>query len=254
MSSVIEVDDVSVTFPLSRPGLHSIKRKIINMVSSTTKPLPERKVLNDISISIKQGEVVGIIGRNGCGKSTLLRTISGIYRPSNGIVKSRGQLFLLAGIRIGFTGNLTGRENAYLYGSILGHSKEKMDTLLPSIIEFSELEEYIDMPLRTYSSGMTARLGFSVATAVQPEILLIDEVLAVGDQEFKERSKERILEMVDNAGTVVIVSHSFGLLKNICDRLILLENGKIKASGEPSYVIDVYHGKVKPNQVIEEEE
>ena len=254
MSSVIEVDGVSVTFPLSRPGLHSIKRKITNVLSSNQEKPPERKVLSDISISIKQGEVVGIIGRNGCGKSTLLRTISGIYRPSNGIVKSKGQLFLLAGIRIGFTGNLTGRENAYLYGSILGHSKEKMDTLLPSIIEFSELEEYIDMPLRTYSSGMTARLGFSVATAVQPEVLLIDEVLAVGDQEFKERSKERILEMVDNAGTVVIVSHSFGLLKNICDRLILLENGNIKASGEPSYVIDVYHGKVKPNQVIEEEE
>ena len=254
MSSVIEIDDVSVTFPLSRPGLHTVKRKIINIFSSDNKQPPERKVLNDISISIKQGEVVGIIGRNGCGKSTLLRTISGIYRPSNGIVKSRGQLFLLAGIRIGFTGNLTGRENAYLYGSILGHSKEKMDKLLPSIIQFSELEDYIDMPLRTYSSGMTARLGFSVATAVQPEVLLIDEVLAVGDQEFKERSKERILEMVSNAGTVVIVSHSFGLLRNICDRLILLENGKIKASGEPSYVIDVYHGKVKPNQVIEEEE
>ena len=155
------------------------------------------------------------------------------------MARSRGQIFLLAGIRIGFTGNLTGRENAYLYGSILGHSMEKMDELMPSIIEFSELEEFIDMPLRTYSSGMTARLGFSVATAVQPEILLIDEVLAVGDQEFKERSKARILEMVGNAGTVVIVSHSFGLMKNICDRLILLENGVVKASGDPSYVIDV---------------
>jgi len=254
MSSVIEVDGVSVTFPLSRPGLHSIKRKITNVLfSNQAKPL-ERKVLSDISISIKQGEVVGIIGRNGCGKSTLLRTISGIYRPSNGIVKSRGQLFLLAGIRIGFTGNLTGRENAYLYGSILGHSKERMDKLLPSIIEFSELEEYIDMPLRTYSSGMTARLGFSVATAVQPEVLLIDEVLAVGDQEFKERSKERILEMVDNAGTVVIVSHSFGLLKNICDRLILLENGIVKAMGRPDYVIDVYHGKAEPQVISDSEE
>lgn len=254
MTLVIDVDEVSVTFPLSRPGLQTIKRKFRNMFSKQKQNAPIRTVLDSVSLEIKQGEVLGIIGRNGCGKSTLLRTISGIYQPSNGIVKSRGQLFLLAGIRIGFTGNLTGRENAYLYGSILGHSKEKMDELMPSIIEFSELEEYIDMPLRTYSSGMTARLGFSVATAVQPEILLIDEVLAVGDQEFKERSKERILDMVDNAGTVVIVSHSFGLLKNICDRLILLEDGKIKAFGEPSHVIDVYHGKAEPNLVVEEEE
>ena len=246
MTLVIDVDGVSITFPLSRPGLNTIKRKIGNVFSNKEQKPLERTVLKEISLQVKQGEVLGIIGRNGCGKSTLLRAISGIYRPSSGLVRSRGQLFLLAGIRIGFTGNLTGRENAYLYGSILGHSMEKMDELMPSIIEFSELEEFIDMPLRTYSSGMTARLGFSVATAVQPEILLIDEVLAVGDQEFKERSKERILEMVDNAGTVVIVSHSFGLMKNICDRLVLLENGVIKASGDPAHVIDVYHGKAEP--------
>ena len=246
MTTVIDVDEMSITFPLSRPGLSSIKRKMVKLFTNRElKPL-QRTVLTDISLNIKQGEVVGIIGRNGCGKSTLLRAISGIYRPSDGMVRSRGQIFLLAGIRIGFTGNLTGRENAYLYGSILGHSMEKMDELMPSIIEFSELEEFIDMPLRTYSSGMTARLGFSVATAVQPEILLIDEVLAVGDQEFKERSKERILEMVGNAGTVVIVSHSFGLMKNICDRLILLENGIVKDSGNPAHVIDVYHGKAEP--------
>ena len=254
MSLVIDVDGVTVNFPLSRPGLHTIKRKFRNMFLKEKVKAPERAVLKDISLEIKKGEVLGIIGRNGCGKSTLLRTISGIYRPSSGVVKSRGQLFLLAGIRIGFTGNLTGRENAYLYGSILGHSKQKMDDLMPSIIEFSELHEYIDMPLRTYSSGMTARLGFSVATAVQPEVLLIDEVLAVGDQEFKERSKERILEMVDNAGTVVIVSHSFGLLKNICDRLVLLEDGVVKAMGEPDYVIDVYHGKAEPQIISDSEE
>ena len=246
MTLVIDVDGVSITFPLSRPGLNTIKRKIGNVFSKKERGPLERTVLKEISLQVKQGEVLGIIGRNGCGKSTLLRAISGIYRPSGGSVRSRGQLFLLAGIRIGFTGNLTGRENAYLYGSILGHSMEKMDELMPAIFEFSELEEFIDKPLRTYSSGMTARLGFSVATAVQPEILLIDEVLAVGDQEFKERSKERILEMVDNAGTVVIVSHSFGLMKNICDRLVLLEGGVIKASGDPAHVIDVYHGKAEP--------
>ena len=145
MTLVIDVDGVSVTFPLSRPGLQSIKRKMKNVVSKEKQGAPERTVLRDISLQVKQGEVLGIIGRNGCGKSTLLRTISGIYRPSEGSVKSRGQLFLLAGIRIGFTGNLTGRENAYLYGSILGHSKERMDELMPSIIEFSELEEISNM-------------------------------------------------------------------------------------------------------------
>jgi ABC-type polysaccharide/polyol phosphate transport system ATPase subunit len=247
MTTVIDVDEVSVTFPLSRPGLNSIKRKMANMFTNKElKPL-QRTVLTDISLNIKQGEVLGIIGRNGCGKSTLLRAISGIYRPSKGLVRSCGQIFLLAGIRIGFTGNLTGRENAYLYGSILGHSRERMDELMAGIIEFSELEEYMDMPLRTYSSGMTARLGFSVATAVQPEILLIDEVLAVGDQEFKERSKERILEMVANAGTVVIVSHSFGMLKNVCDRIVLLENGCIKDVGKPEHIIEVYHGRAEPS-------
>ncbi|MDP6640497.1 MAG: ABC transporter ATP-binding protein [Candidatus Poseidoniaceae archaeon] len=247
MTTVIDIDEVSVTFPLARPGLNSIKRKLTTIFTDKElKPL-KRTVLSNISLKIKQGEVLGIIGRNGCGKSTLLRAISGIYHPSNGIVKSRGQIFLLAGIRIGFTGNLTGRENAYLYGSILGHSRERMDELMPRIIEFSELEEFIDMPLRTYSSGMTARLGFSVATAVQPEILLIDEVLAVGDQEFKERSKKRILEMVADAGTVVIVSHSFGLLKNVCDRIVLLENGCIKDVGDPEHIIEVYHGRAEPS-------
>ena len=247
MTTVIDIDEMSVTFPLTRPGLNSIKRKLTTIFTDKElKPL-KRTVLSNISLKIKQGEVLGIIGRNGCGKSTLLRAISGIYHPSDGIVKSRGQIFLLAGIRIGFTGNLTGRENAYLYGSILGHSRERMDELMPKIIEFSELEEFIDMPLRTYSSGMTARLGFSVATAVQPEILLIDEVLAVGDQEFKERSKKRILEMVADAGTVVIVSHSFGLLKNVCDRIVLLENGCIKDVGDPEHIIEVYHGRAEPS-------
>jgi ABC-type polysaccharide/polyol phosphate transport system ATPase subunit len=233
---MISVDDVSLAFPLSRPGLTTLL--------SRKKQGKLKWALKGITLDVEQGEVLGVIGRNGSGKSSLVRVMSGIYSPESGSVLSRGQLFLLANVRIGFTGNLTGRENAYLYGSILGHSKDKMNDLMPEIIEFSELEEYIDQPLRTYSSGMTARLGFSVATAVQPDILLIDEVLSVGDLDFRERSKERILNMVENAGTVVIVSHSLGLLENICNRIVFIDDGEAVAIGNPDEVIQAYRDSI----------
>ena len=236
MTTMISIDNISLAFPLSRPGLTSL------LSGSKQKKL--KWALKGITLDVAQGDVLGVIGRNGSGKSSLVRVMSGIYSPEKGSVLSQGQLFLLANVRIGFTGNLTGRENAYLYGSILGHSKKKMDELMPEIIEFSELEEYIDQPLRTYSSGMTARLGFSVATAVQPDILLIDEVLAVGDLDFRERSKSRILKMVENAGTVVIVSHSLSLLKNICNRIVFIDDGRVVTIGEPDEVIQTYQDSV----------
>ncbi|MDC3291020.1 ABC transporter ATP-binding protein [Euryarchaeota archaeon] len=236
MINVISVDDVSLAFPLSRPG--------VTTLLSRKKQSKLKWALKGISLEVVQGEVLGVIGRNGSGKSTLVRVMSGIYSPAKGTVLSRGQLFLLANVRIGFTGNLTGRENAYLYGSILGHSTKKMDELMPEIIEFSELGDYIDQPLRTYSSGMSARLGFSVATAVQPDILLIDEVLSVGDLDFRERSKERILNMVENAGTVVMVSHSLDLLKKICDRIVFIDGGEAVAIGDPDEVIQIYRDSI----------
>ena len=236
MTTMISIDNISLAFPLSRPSLASL------LSGSKQKKL--KWALKGITLDVAQGDVLGVIGRNGSGKSSLVRVMSGIYSPEKGSVLSQGQLFLLANVRIGFTGNLTGRENAYLYGSILGHSKKKMDELMPEIIEFSELEEYIDQPLRTYSSGMTARLGFSVATAVQPDILLIDEVLAVGDLDFRERSKSRILKMVENAGTVVIVSHSLSLLKNICNRIVFIDDGRVVTIGEPDEVIQTYQDSV----------
>ena len=227
----IVVEDVSLSFPKKKGILQILKR------TNTSSFL----ALDSVSFSIKRGEVVGIIGRNGCGKSTLLRIIAGIFSPDQGTCKSAGKISLLAGLGTGFTGHLTGRENAFLYGSILGHEQAVMKELMDEIISFSELESFIDEPLRTYSAGMKARLGLAVASALNPEILLIDEVLGVGDPVFKEKSKKKILDMVSEAGTVVIVSHSFALMTSICDRVIHMSNGKIKFIGDPQEAISSYY-------------
>ena len=197
--------------------------------------------LNGVSLEINKGEIIGIIGTNGCGKSTLLRVISGIYPPDQGRCKVKGKISLLAGLGTGFSAHQTGRENAILYGSILGYSEEKIAGKLPEIVDFSELGDFIDEPIRTYSAGMKARLGLAVASAIQPEILLIDEVLGVGDPTFKKKSTDRIMEMVEEAGTVVIVSHSFGMLSKLCDRIVLIDDGEIVDVGLPASIIDTYH-------------
>ena len=209
------------------------------------KPSPKDffVALDSINLEVGEGEILGIIGRNGSGKSTLLRAISGIYRPDKGSIKSKGQITLMAGLGIGFNVNLSGRENVYLYGSILGNSNEVMEGLMDSIIDFSDLNGFIDQPLRTYSSGMRARLGFSIASAVKPDILLIDEVLSVGDQEFRKKSMARILEIVEGSKTVIIVSHNFTIMEQMCTRLIMIEKGKIIANGDPVEVIAEYSKK-----------
>ena len=242
--TVIKVDNVSVRFPRTRVTLGTIERSLMNLIRPKRSGDGEFTALDRVTLEVKEGEILGIIGPNGSGKSTLLRAISGIYRPDEGKVLSCGQITLLAGLGIGFNVNLSGRENVYLYGSILGNSNKVMDELMASIIGFSGLEKFIDQPLRTYSSGMGARLGFSIASAVNPEILLIDEVLSVGDQEFRERSMNRMLEMVKESGTVVVVSHNFSLMKKICNRLVMIDKGRVKAIGDPEHVVDVYFGKV----------
>jgi len=245
--TTIQVKNVTVKFPKTRVTLGTIEKSLMSLIKLSGNNQDYFTALKDISFKIEKGEIIGIIGRNGAGKSTLLRVISGIYRPDEGIAKSKGQISLLAGLGIGFNVNLTGRENVYLYGSLLGHSKNIMNDLIESIIDFSGLHKFIDEPLRTYSSGMRTRLGFSVASIINPEILLIDDVFGVGDVEFKKRSTERIRDMVKDAGTVVIVSHSFDMLKQICTRMMMIENGHLVAMGEPNYVIDVYQGKAEPN-------
>ena len=220
MSTAIEVENVVLQFPKGKGHF---------------------KALKQLSLEVNKGEVLGIIGRNGSGKSTLLRVMSGIYQPDEGMVKVRGRVSLLAGVRVGLNENLNGRENVHLYGSILGHKKEIMDGMMDDIIEFSELDEFFDQPLRTYSSGMRARLGIAIASAVEPEVLLIDEVLGVGDPQFREKSKQRILSLVKSTSTVVLVSHSFGLMREICDRVALVHEGQIHCIGDPKETIRAYY-------------
>ena len=230
----IQLEGITLHFPK--------QRNIFGIVADFFKK-KERKftALSGIDLEIKQGEVIGIIGRNGSGKSTLLRVISGIYPPDQGTVHAAGDISLLAGLGTGFSAHQTGRENALLYGSILGHGEKEMLAKLDEIIEFSELGSFIDEPLRTYSAGMKARLGLAVASAINPNILLIDEVLGVGDPNFREKSKKKILDMVKGASTVVIVSHSFGLMTDICDRVILLHQGKLVHDGSPQESIKKYY-------------
>lgn len=231
---VISIENVVLNFPRRR-GLISM---VLGLFRDTKRSYT---ALNGVSLEINKGEIIGVIGTNGCGKSTLLRVISGIYPPDEGCCKVKGKISLLAGLGTGFSAHQTGRENAILYGSILGYSEEKIAGKLPDIVDFSELGDFIDEPIRTYSAGMKARLGLAVASAIQPEILLIDEVLGVGDPTFKKKSTDRIMEMVEEAGTVVIVSHSFGMLSKLCDRIVLIDDGEIVEVGQPTSVINTYH-------------
>jgi ABC-2 type transport system ATP-binding protein len=209
------IEDVNLSFPRNRIGLKSVLGWLTGFKFKSQNIEPFH-ALKNINLTISKGEVIGIIGRNGASKSTL------------------------SNVRIGFNGNLSGRENVYLYGSILGHSRRSMSEMMQGIIDFSELSDFIDQPLRTYSSGMQARLGLSIASAVKPEILLIDEVLAVGDISFKERSRHRIKEMVDGASTVVIVSHSLNYIKEVCNRVIVMNQGEIEFQGPPEESIQFY--------------
>ncbi len=225
--TTVQLEDVTLSFPRTRVTLAPIGRSILSLFGGRPKRRDEYTALRNVSLDVQEGEVLGVVGRNGAGKSTLLRVIAGIYRPDTGRARTRGRVSLLAGLGVGFNVNLSGRENAYLYGSILGHQRQVMNELLDGIIEFSGLGDFIDQPLRTYSSGMRARLGFSIATATKPDILLIDEVLGVGDTEFRDRSLAHVRQMVKEARTVLIASHSFPMLRQVCRQAILMEKGKL---------------------------
>ena len=196
--------------------------------------------IRNITFSVKEGEVVGIVGRNGSGKSTLLRLMAGVFPPDSGTIALRGSVSLLAGVGVGFHKDLTGRENAYLYGALMGRTQGQIDQLIDEIQEFAELKHHFDRPLRTYSSGMKSRLGISVATAFKPDLLLIDEVLGVGDASFREKSQQRVKQLINDSGSVVIVSHSMGLLKSMCTSLAVFEEGELQFFGDVDEGLKIY--------------
>jgi ABC-type polysaccharide/polyol phosphate transport system ATPase subunit len=189
---------------------------------------------------VSKGEVVGIIGKNGAGKSTLLKIISGILKPTKGSVTCSGSIVPMLELGSGFDHDLTGRENIFLNGAILGYGKEFLESKFEEILDFSELGRFIDVPIRNYSSGMLMRLAFSIATMVNPEILIVDEILAVGDAAFQEKSKARMMELMSGGTTVLFVSHSLDQIREMCNRVIWLDSGKIKMIGETQKVCDAY--------------
>lgn len=196
--------------------------------------------LKGISFKIEKGKTIGIVGANGAGKSTLLRVIGGIYKPDCGIIKVNTNSVSLLSLGAGFQNDLTGLENIYINGLLLGLDKNKIDDKLNKIIEFSELGDFINAPLRTYSSGMRSKLAFSIASHIEPELLLIDEVFSVGDEKFKRKSLNKIKQLISEERTVVIVSHSLGFIKQMCDEVIWLDNGQIKKIGATEEILSEY--------------
>ena len=241
----IELDDVHLSFPRVRYHPGGVKEAFLSFVLGRTGPKEAREfwALRGISVRVKKGEVIGLVGKNGSGKTTLLRVIGGIYEPDKGKATTNGQIAALE-LGSGFREELTGLENIRLSGAIMGMSPRQIDVLEKSIIDFADIGEFIAQPLRTYSSGMKSRLGFAVASVVEPDILLVDEVLAVGDADFREKSMARMEALVTSHDTtVVIVSHSLGELERLCSRCILIEKGLAVADGPPDEIIARYTGK-----------
>ena len=239
MQKVIEVNDVSMRFHMNVDKILSLKEFVVCLLTGKLK-YEDFVALNHVSFHVNRGETIGIIGHNGAGKSTLLKIISGILKPSEGSVSVRGNVVPMLELGSGFDMDLTGRENIFLNGAILGYSEEYLNAKYSNIVEFSELGNFIDVPIRNYSSGMLARLAFSVASVVEPEILIVDEILSVGDAEFQQKSRQRMLELMGGGTTVLFVSHSLEQIREMCNRVVWLEHGQIVAIGETGEICDAY--------------
>lgn len=242
--TAIELQNVGIKFNLSQEKVDSLKEYVIKLLKKELM-YNEFWALKDISFTVNKGDRLGILGLNGAGKSTLLKIIAGVYKPTEGTVTRKGVIAPMLELGAGFDYQYTGAENIYLYGSVLGFSRSYLKEKYDEIVAFAELEKFIHVPLKNYSSGMRARLGFAIATIADPEILILDEVLSVGDAKFKKKSEQKIMEMFDRGVTVLFVSHSLEQVQRLCNKAIILEQGRLVADGEVNEVAEVYKKMIK---------
>ncbi len=241
--NAVELKNVSVLFNLNKEKIDNIKEYFIKLVTRKLH-FTEFWALTDVSFAVKKGERIGILGYNGAGKSTLLKVIAGVLKPTKGSVEVHGVIAPLLELGAGFDQNYSGKENIFLYGATMGYSRKYIEERYDEIVKFSELGDFIDVPVKNYSSGMKARLGFSIATAVEPEVLILDEVLSVGDAAFKKKSEAKVRSMFDKGVTVLFVSHNTAQVRRLCNTAIILDKGKVVAYGEANEVCDIYQERV----------
>ncbi|WP_195492044.1 ABC transporter ATP-binding protein [Roseburia faecis] len=238
---IVSVKNISLKFKMEQNRANSLKEFCVRWLKRDLKS-EDFWALTDVSFDVEKGDVIGIIGHNGAGKSTLLKVISGIMKPTKGTIEAHGNIVPMLELGSGFDMELSGRENIYLNGAILGYSEEFLNEKYDEIVTFSELGNFIEAPLRTYSSGMLARLAFSVACIVEPEILIVDEILSVGDADFQEKSRARMMDLMTGGTTVFFVSHSLKQIREMCNKVVWLEHGKIQAIGKTEEICNMYEG------------
>jgi ABC-type polysaccharide/polyol phosphate transport system ATPase subunit len=245
----IELDRLSLTFRIKQQGRRSLKDLLVRQIfQGFRSPVTKIRALQDINLKIGEGERVGILGHNGAGKSTLLKVLAGIYPPSRGRRMVQGQISSLFDIALGFEDEETGWENISYRGFLQGETPRSIRSKMPAIADFSELGDFLNMPVRYYSAGMRIRLAFAIATAIEPEILLVDEVLSVGDLAFQHKARQRMREMMAKARLIVVVSHDLESLANLCDRCIWMDHGRIHREGPVQEMIATYSASVESNQ------
>lgn len=239
----IKVENMSIMFNLNSEKVDNLKEYFIKLLKHQLH-FTEFWALKGINLTVEKGDRVGILGFNGAGKSTLLKVIAGVLKPTRGSVKVSGVIAPMLELGAGFDSNYSGKENIYLYGATMGYSRKFIDKKFDEIVEFSELKNFMNVPVKNYSSGMRARLGFAIASAVEPDILILDEVLSVGDAKFRKKSEKKIMSMFDKGVTVLFVSHSVDQVLKICNKAIILDHGSIIASGEAKEICDKYNEMV----------